>query len=90
MTVNAIPIMDDPLGKHWEQPSNIRQVEMDETHVLLEQWQFLALHEYSTTLPTGVYPGKCWKREEAHWLLCWFGEDINNQCSINWREILLV
>lgn len=91
MTANSIPVMDDPLGKYWEQPENMQRVVMDETHVLLSKRQFSTLHEYSSTMPTGVYPGKCWKRQEKrNWLLCWYGEDVDGKCSINWREVLLV
>jgi hypothetical protein len=86
-----IPEMTDPLGKHWEQPRTIREAPMDDDHVLLTKAQFDRLHEYSSTLPTGVYPGKCWKRKEDRWLLVWYGLTPDpTQCSIEFREILLV
>jgi hypothetical protein len=37
---------------------------LDETHALLTQAQFDALPEYSYSVPTGVIPGKTWKRLE--------------------------
>lgn len=89
--MNAIPPMTDPLGRYWKQPSDIREAPIDDTHVLLRPDQFDELHEYSTSIPTGVYPGKCWKRHErGGWMLAWYGEAPGqpDQCSINWRAIL--
>lgn len=86
-----IPVMDDPLGKYWDQPCDIRSAPMDETHVLLTEQQFRDLHEYSATLPSGVYPGKCWKRKEQSWLLVWFGIAADpTSCTIEHRLILIV
>lgn len=90
--MNAIPPMTDPLGKYWYQPADIGEAPMDDTHVLLRPDQVEALHEYSTSIPSGVYPGKCWKRCECSgWLLVWYGEvpDTPDRCSINWRHILI-
>lgn len=90
---NIIPPMTDPLGKCWRQPSDIREAPMDDTHVLLRPDQIGELGEYSASIPTGVYPGKCWKRSDRNaWLLVWFGElpDQPDECSINWRSILTV
>lgn len=90
--MNAIPVMDDPLGKHWEQPADIRQVLMDETHVLLTPQQFARLYDYSATFPSGVYPGKCWRRHEpGRLLLVWYGEETpEHQCPIDFRQIEVV
>ena len=88
--MNCIPAMTDPLGKHWQQPADIREAPMDDTHVLLTSPQFFKLLEYSSTIPTGVYEGKCWKRhEKGKWLLCWYSYEDPLLCRINWREILL-
>lgn len=94
-----IPEMLDPLGRHWDQPGDIRSAPMDDTHVILTQAQFERLPEYSASLPSGVYPGKCWRRHNgAHdprcknpeWLFAWYGEcDDPKKCSINYRKILL-
>jgi hypothetical protein len=62
---------------------------MDEKHVLLTRRQFEELPEYSSSMPSGVYPGKCWKRCEGRklgpgenpwaikppftWYLVWYG-----------------
>jgi hypothetical protein len=97
-----IPAMTDPLGKHWDQPKDIREAPIDGTHVLLTRQQFEGLSEYSATFPSGVYPGKCWKRHEpgptlpgerrrvglSRWFLMWYGESHDPKlCSINHREI---
>ena len=88
--MNLIPVMDDPLGKHWDQPNDIRQALMDATHVMLRPDQIRRLPEYSASLPSGVYPGKCWLRidRDGRWL-GWFGaETPDHKCPILWREIL--
>lgn len=90
---HPIPPMTHPLGRHWHQPPRER-VEVDGTHALLQQGDFERLPEYSTTLPSGVYPGKMWRRQErpGQWWLVWFGIVAGDEtrCSINRREILLV
>lgn len=93
-----IPAMTDPLGKHWDQPADIREAPMDDKTVLLTPRQFEELHEYSATMPSGVYPGKCWKRLEP-WnrptpertLLVWYGiADDPSKCTIEFRDIEIV
>lgn len=100
----TIPEMTDPLGKHWHQPADIRDAPMDDKIVLLTPRQFAELPEYSTSMPSGVYPGKCWKREEMTrdaqgymhstdiWWLGWYGESSKGPkfCSNNWRKIEVV
>lgn len=89
--MNQIPEMDDPLGKHWNQPKDIRYAPMDDTHVILSPRQVAILHEYSASIPTGVYPGKCWKRiQKDIMILAWFGTEVDGQCTINWREVLIL
>lgn len=90
--MNAIPVMDDPLGNYWEQPRDIRAVEMDTTHVLLTPRHIRQLCEYSRTYPSGVYPGKCWRRVESdRHLLVWYGDETpEGLCPILFREILEV
>ena len=87
-----IPVMDDPLGKYWRQPSDIQQAPMDNDHVLLTWRQISGLAEYSSTIPSGVYPGKCWlRRQEGKRLLAWFGDETpQGMCPILFREILEV
>lgn len=85
-----IPVMDDPLGKHWEQPSDIRSAPMDEEHILLTSAQIKQLHKYDSSMPTGVYPGKCWmRREPGKTLFVWYGEEnAEHNCPILFREVL--
>jgi hypothetical protein len=89
-TAAFIPPITDPLGRHWDQPKDMCDVEFDDTHVLLTQAQFDGLADYSRSQPSGVYPGKCWKIRQCEtvvidgmkrlrftdkWSLCWFGKD---------------
>lgn len=90
---NEIPVMDDPLGKHWHQPAHIRLALMDETHVLLTTRETEQLSKYDRSMPTGVYPGKCWmRREEGRApLLVWYGEETpEHTCPILFREVLVL
>lgn len=90
--MTAIPIMDDLLGKYWEQPRDIRNAPMDDKIVLLNPRQVAELLDYNATIPTGVYPGKCWQRVEGFCAyLAWYGlADDPKLCSINYREIMVV
>lgn len=85
-----IPMMTDELGRYWRQPSDLRDAPMDGTHVLLSRRQFHELADYSASFPSGVYPGKCWRRQTPMgWLLVWFGEDPKNKavCTVESRFI---
>lgn len=89
-----IPVMDDPLGKYWDQPKDIRRAPMDATHVILRPGQVRELSEYSAPWPTGVYPGKCWRciesKPDRH-LLVWYGPETDTgMCEIMFRELLSV
>jgi hypothetical protein len=69
----VIPLMTDPMGRYWHQPSDIRMAPMDDKHVLLTTRQIAELLEYSSSYPSGTYDGKCWKREgDGFWYLCWY------------------
>jgi len=87
-----IPIMDDPLGKHWDQPADIMQAPMDEKTILLRPDQFRDLCDYSASLPSGVYPGKCWKSQDKRgWFIRWYGEETpEGNCQVNNRDIEVV
>lgn len=92
-----IPAMTDPLGRHWQQPIDIRTAPMDDTHVLLYPSQFDGLVEYSTSIPSGVYPGKCWRTQlrDGSWIMRWYGEhpdpaQRDKLCTNNHRAILLM
>lgn len=86
---NKIPNITDPMGKSWKQPNN-NDILIDDKNAILTEAQIYDLHTYSTSLPTGVYVGKMWKRIDADgmWLV-WYGEGKNkDSCSINYRLVL--
>lgn len=101
--MNTIPAITDPLGKYWKQPDT-SLIAIDDEFAAMSRATFDALAEYSLTSPTGVYPGKTWKRHDGirdqeflrggakpEWLLCWFGESEKGPkwCSNNSRKIKL-
>jgi hypothetical protein len=80
---DVIPEMTDPLGAYWEQPDR-QMIFIRDGKALLDPQDFKKLSSYDTSLPSGVYPGKMWKRTNAGVsYLCWFGEDKGGHCSIN-------
>lgn len=86
-----VPPMTDPLGKQWNQPGLNEIERTPDGYVIMRKAVFEKLKEYSTTLPTGAYPGKMWRRQtNTGWLLCWFGEHEDpDKCTINHRPIIL-
>lgn len=100
ITEHVIPPITEPMGRHWRQPDR-RRITIDATHALLTQSDFELLGEYSCSTPTGVYPGKMWKRDnnayrtprrDPEWWLVWFGLSSKGDdwCSNNYRRILIV
>jgi hypothetical protein len=89
---NEIPVMDDPLGKYWVQPPYIRLALMDEKHIILTSSEVAKLPRYNTSIPTGVYPGKCWlRREEGRVMLVWYGEETpEHNCPILFRDVIVL
>lgn len=68
---------------------------VDDATALATPAQFNGLMEYSSSLPTGQYAGKRWKRGHGgHWLLGEFYEtpelDAAGKIGIHWRELLVV
>lgn len=89
--LSAIPEMTDPLGKFWKQPSR-GEIEIDDTHALMSSSAFKRLPEYSSSIPSGVYPGKMWRAQsDGGWWLRWFGtvDGRPDLCSNNQRQILV-
>jgi hypothetical protein len=86
---NVIPIMDDPLSSAWLQPEK-ENILIDANFALMTNKDFKELAEYSTSIPSAVYPGKMWKAKADHWLLRWYDEEINGRCVIESREIIIV
>lgn len=73
MSAARLPRMTNPLGKHWRQPPDLRdRVGVYETHATIAEPDWLALPRYDSTLPSGVYAGKAWRRGP---FLCWYGRD---------------
>lgn len=69
---NGIPPITDPLGRYWDQPS-VAAIYVDDHHALMTKESFYGLCEYSTSIPTGKYPGKMWRaRRTGGWVLCWY------------------
>lgn len=63
--------MTDPLGRHWQQPKNLRdRVVIYETHATISEHDWQQLSRYESSVPSGAYAGKVWRR--YHWL-CWYG-----------------
>jgi hypothetical protein len=89
--VIEIPPITRELGKYWEQPQR-SEILLDENHAVMSRATFQKLAEYSTTVPTGVYEGKMWRRREPSrgWLLAWYGPHPTlGICSINLRQIVM-
>lgn len=87
-----IPPMTDPLGKHWQQPS-ADSILIDDSHAIMDSKAFDALADYSSSVPSGVYPGKMWKAisSDGRKFLRWYGiADDLRLCTCNQREILMV
>jgi hypothetical protein len=98
-----IPPITHPMGRNWPQPDRAR-ILIDETHALMTKRTFDELKEYSASFPSGVYPGKMWKRHDGafdpaflaaggkpEWLLVWFGNHPDTKyVSNNSRKILIV
>ncbi|WGG51792.1 hypothetical protein [Rugamonas sp. DEMB1] len=96
----TIPPITDPLGQHWRQPPT-SAILLDNTHAVMTEATFQQLAEYSYSFPSGVYPGKMWRRYDGlfdqrcaitdlQWLLMWFGEcDDPTKCTNNSRRILI-
>lgn len=64
----------------------------DDTHALMRTSTFRALPEYSCSVPTGVYPGKTWRRhdEAGDWVGRYDDNHDGVTCSTRFRRPLLV
>lgn len=81
---NRPPVMTDPLGRYWEQPS-LDEISFSLLYAYVSPETFNKLKVYQTSTPTGVYDGKMWtmkaycgrhgplsKYGKREWLLCWY------------------
>ena len=92
MISQQLPAMTHPMSRHWQQPPTER-VLVDDDHALMTTADFDQLLEYSSSIPTGTYPGKMWKRDEqGEWWLGWFSAHPTDPklLRIHWRRILVV
>ena len=96
MIKGMIPPITDPLGQYWDQPPLI-DVAVYNDIAIIEKHTLDQLAEYSTTIPTGAYEGKMWKRRVCEfkngskWLLCWYGPSNNpKKVSINTRPLRIL
>ncbi|WP_175785284.1 hypothetical protein [Burkholderia ambifaria] len=86
-----IPRITDPLGSHWRQPAR-DDVLVDDEHAVMSGATYRQLAEYSSTMPSGVYPGELWRAVYGDRpYLRWFGnvDDRDDVYSNNEREILI-
>lgn len=89
--MTTIPQITHPLGRHWKQPARDKFL-IDDKHALMDEDTYNQFPEYSATIPTGVYDGKCWvAKRHGKFYLHWYGPcDRDDQCAIFTREILFL
>lgn len=87
--MDMIPEMTDAYGKHWKQPDRQMIFFRDgQAHVSAEDNKLLS--SYDSSMPSGVYPGKMWKRTNgATTYLCWYGEEKDGKCSIHYVPMMV-
>lgn len=83
--MKEIPKITDPLGRSWIQPKAEDMI-LDDNTVLMDQGSFNSLLNYQTSLPSGVYVGKMWRRNQT---LCWYDRIEGDDMIIEKREIKL-
>lgn len=93
--------MTHPLSAYWDQPAR-EQILVDQTAAVMNRKTFDALAEYSTSLPTGVYEGKMWKRDQPsrmmtdgeivhNWFLVWYDKSPDpEKCMIKQAIIFII
>lgn len=95
-----IPTMTHPLSSAWDQPGAHELAVYDDI-AIMDHSTLARLHNYSASIPTGVYEGKMWRcatdsggsqrNYRGDWELCWYGpSDDPDKCSINRRPIRLI
>lgn len=93
---HPIPPMTHPLAKHWDQPPR-EHIVITPAEARMTQETMRRLATYDSTLPSGVYPGKMWLRnqpipqtDKTVPLLCWYAEDGMDHCKVENRRIVVV
>lgn len=100
----VVPAIELDLGRNWPQPTrdslNFHMAPENEKNpglkpkaVYMTKRTMEELQEYSSTTPTGVYPGKMWRGHwDDTWYLLWFSEVKSdpNMCQVHSCPILLL
>ena len=82
-----LPHMTNPLGRHWRQPTGLRdRVRIYETHATIDERDWLALPRYESSMPTGTYTGKVWRR--GPWLV-WYGREYDKTIRVGRARALV-
>ncbi len=83
---NVIPPITDPFGESWRQPDRAK-ILIDRDVAVMSEESFEQLFNYETSVPTGVYVGKMWRRGR---ILCWY--DLSDKgkkfCSTKIKRII--
>jgi hypothetical protein len=78
------------VGPAWRQPDR-NLITVTDTHAVMKKEVFESLAEYSRSYPSGVYPGKMWRRMEPDSrLLCWYDltSDDPTRCTVHFRPVI--
>lgn len=100
----VVPAIELDLGRNWPQPTrnalyfhmapeNEKNPGLKPKAVYMTKQTMEELREYSSSTPTGVYPGKMWRGHwDDTWYLLWFSEAKSdpNMCAVNSCPILLL
>lgn len=98
---SPIPPFDfdrDPLARNWQQPDHTRFLWLADA-VFVTPQQHAELLEYSSSMPSGVYPGKCWRRDTGKNIdpngreyLAWYvaSRPDGAFCSVNFRRLFVL
>lgn len=89
---HIIPKMSDSMRRLWAQPAR-EDILINDVGAVMPQHAFDALKEYSSSYPSGVYPGKMWKADTGNgWKLVWYSNCLvdANRCTVNYRNITIM
>lgn len=87
---HLIPVMTHKLSSGWDQPST-EKILVDDESAVMDNKTFEQLKNYSTSIPSGVYEGKMWRRLIGiDWYLCWYCQsDRPSMCAVDKRKIII-
>jgi hypothetical protein len=87
---HIIPPMVHPLGKQWNQPK-LEDINMSGDFAVMSKKSFDELHNYTGSMPSGVYEGKMWRTETTDgWYLCWYVDIPDNKCETKVKKIKIL